>query len=314
MANEALVKASVHADQRKSPSRLWQEIKKNRWAYVFIAPFYILFLIFGVFPIGFSLFLSFHKWNGVAPIEFIGLKNFEYLLGAGGKIFWQSIQNGIFIFILYVPIMIFVALVLAVILNSGKVRFFRLYRTLIFIPYITSMIAAGITFRLLLEDAGLFNQVLGSFGLAPVSWLQTAWGARVSLSLLVIWGWLGYNMVLMLAGLQTIPSELIDAARIDGAGQVKAFFYITVPLMRPIILFSFVLSTIGTFNLFNEVVAITGGGSGPQRSLLTPLVQVYNVAFADFQYGRASAQAYVYFILIFVLTLFQLRYFRANKD
>src|SRR5262245_17938092 len=142
---------------------LWHEMVKNRWAYVFISPFYILFLIFGLFPVGYSLYLSLQDWNGMKPIEYVGLDNYAFLLGAGGKVFWQSLLNGVILLVMYVPIMTFLAIVLAVLLNSKRVRFFQGFRTMIFAPYVTSMIAAGFTFRILLEnDGGLFNDVLNS--------------------------------------------------------------------------------------------------------------------------------------------------------
>ena len=201
------------------------------------------------------------------------------------------------------------AIVLAVILNSKLVRFFQAYRTMIFAPYVTSMVAAGFTFRLILENkGGLFNVILNMLGLPGIPWLENVWWARVSLCLLVVWGWLGYNMVLMLAGLQTIPRDLTEAALIDGASPVQALFHITIPLLRPVILFAVILSTMGSFGLFNEVMALTLGGR-PMRATLTTLVQIYGEAFRNYQFGRASAQAYVYFALIFILTLLQFRYF-----
>lgn len=304
MAREATVSAPTRGKIRA----LWREIVRHRWAYVFISPFYISFLVFGFLPVLFSIYLSFHKWKGLGPMEFVGLKNYTYLFGVGGKAFWQSIENGIILFFMYVPIMTFLALVLAVILNSKLVRFFQAYRTMIFAPYVTSMIAAGFTFGLMLQEkSGLFNAFLNMLGLPGVPWLEDIWWARVSLCLLVTWGWLGYNMVIMLAGLQTIPRELTEAALIDGASPVQAFFYITIPLLRPVILFSVILSTMGSFGLFNEVQALTGGG--PMRATLTTMVHIYGEAFGNFRFGRASAQGYVYFALIFVLTLLQLKYF-----
>lgn len=297
-----------------SARRRWRtlrhEIQKNRWAYVFISPFYILFLIFGFFPVLFSVYLSLQDWNGVRPMQYVGLQNFEHIFGPGGRAFRQSIMNGVYLFFMYVPIMTFMAIVLAVILNSQRIRGFRFYRTLFFAPYVTSMIAAGFTFRLILtNDGGLANIILHTAGLPGVPWLENQWWARVSLCLLVIWGWLGYNMVLMLAGLQTIPRELAEAARVDGASHTQTLFYITIPLLRPMILFSVVLSTMGTFGLFNEVMALTGGG--PARATLTPMVYIYGLAFGNqqqFRFGRASAYGYVYFFLIFMLTIFQFKF------
>jgi ABC-type sugar transport system permease subunit len=308
-------KAMSRTPQIVARNGLGRRLFRNRWAYAFISPFYILWLVFGLGPFLFSLYMIFAKWEGLGPIEFVGLKNFQYLLKpGGGQIFWKSISNGVILFFMYVPIMTFLAIVLAVILNSRRVRGFRFYRTLIFAPYVTSMIAAGFTFRLILEqDGGLFNILLNWVGLPSVPWLENEWWARVSLCLLVIWGWLGYNMVLMLAGLQTIPRELTEAAQIDGANPVQAFFHITIPLLRPVILFSVILSTMGTFALFNEVYALTFTPGGPMRAILTPFLHIYNVAFQDFRYGRASAMSYAYALIIFAASLMQLRYFGREE-
>lgn len=296
---------------------LLHEIMRNRWAYIFISPFFILFAIFQAFPVGYSVYISLFDWNGIGPMTYVGLKNYSFLLGPGGKAFQQSLQNGVILFVMYVPVMTLLAIVLAVLLNSKRVRGFRIYRTVLFMPYITSMIAAGITFQLLLQqDNGLFNVVLEELGGSPQAWLEDKWLARFSLCLLIVWGWLGYNMVIMLAGLQTIPHELTEAARIDGANAVQAFFHITIPLLRPVIVFSVILSTIGSFGLFNETQALfrSTRGAGPLRSTLTPLVYIYDQAFGRFRLGRAAAAGYIYFALIFVLTLIQLKYMGREEE
>jgi len=310
MAETTVLKDS-HLSLSAKLRQKWAEIYKARWPYLFISPFYILFLIFGVYPILFSLYLSLTEWKGLGPIKFVGLKNFELLLK--DKVFWQSMTNGVILFFLYVPIMTLLALVLAVILNSKRVRGFRFFRTMLFIPYIMNIVAAGFTFRLMLNQKyGLVNLMLGIFNIAPVPWLESIWGGRISLCLLVIWAWLGYNMVIMLAGLQTIPSELTEAALIDGASSSQAFFYVTIPLMRPVILFSVVLSTMGSFNLFSEIYNLTGGG--PINATITPVIVIFNQAFGNFRLGYASAMAYLYFIILFALTLLQFRYFGQQAD
>lgn len=305
---------AIHPSQGSTLQRLrqtWREIWKMRWPYLFISPFYILFLIFGVYPVLFSLYLSFTEWKGLGPIKFVGLKNFELLFR--DKLFWQSMSNGVILFFMYVPLMTFLALVLAVILNSKRVRGFRFFRTLIFIPYIMNIVAAGFTFQLMLNQKyGLVNALLGVFHIPPVPWLESIWGGRISLCMLVIWAWLGYNMVIMLAGLQTIPSELTEAALIDGASPTQAFFFVTIPLMRPVILFSVVLSTMGSFNLFSEIYNLTRGG--PVNATITPVIEIFNQAFGNFRLGYASAMAYLYFIILFVLTLLQFRYFGQQAD
>jgi ABC-type sugar transport system permease subunit len=151
--------------------------------------------------------------------------------------------------------------------------------------------------------------VLGYLGLPGIPWLENIWWARISLSLLIIWAWLGYNMVIMLAGLQTIPRDLTEAAEVDGASSVQAFFRITVPLMRPVILFCLITSTIGSFGLFTEVSTLTRGG--PMNATITPLIRIYGLAFTSYQFGYASAVAYTFFALIFILTIIQ---FRLNRE
>src|SRR5215216_7262820 len=158
MAETTVIKRP-HLSLVEKMRQKWVEIYKVRWPYLFISPFYILFLIFGVYPILFSLCLSLTEWKGLGPIKFVGMRNFELLFK--DKVFWQSMRNGVILFFMYVPIMTFLALVLAVILNSKRVRGFRFFRTLIFIPYIMNIVAAGFTFRLMLNQKyGLVNAML----------------------------------------------------------------------------------------------------------------------------------------------------------
>ncbi|GAB4530887.1 MAG: hypothetical protein OHK0046_51650 [Anaerolineae bacterium] len=243
-------------------------------------------------------------------MEFVGLRNYAYLATPGGQLFWQSMLNSFILIVMYVPLITVLALIVAALLNSPRVKGFSIYRMLIFSPFVTSMIAAGFVFQLLLGNEGLFNTILQAFGLNAVPWLDTVMGSRISLSMLVIWAGLGYNVVIMLSGLQTIPRELNEAALIDGAGPVRAFVYVTIPLMRPIILFSTVFSIVGAFALFDAVVAL---GRGPLRANVTPLVQIFDVAFDQFEYGRASAQAYIYFLVIFLLTILQFRFLGRER-
>jgi lactose/L-arabinose transport system permease protein len=292
-----------------SQPSFWQQIFKKRWAYAFISPFYFLFAIFGLYPMILSIYLSFTRWKGVGPMVFDKqFTNFALILK--DHVFWQSMGNGVILFFLYVPIMLFLALTLAVILNSGRVKGFRFFRTLIFMPFITNMVAAGFTFQILMEKQnGLFNIILTHIGLPAIPWLESVWWARISLSLLIIWAWLGYNMVIMLAGLQTIPRDLTEAALVDGATPVQAFFRIIIPLMRPVILFCTITSTIGSFGLFTEVSTLTRGG--PVNATITPLIRIYGLAFGSYQFGFASAEAYTFFALIFILTILQ---FRLNRE
>jgi len=294
-----------------SPPSLWQRIKKQRWAYVFISPFYISFAIFSLTPLVLSLWMSLTRWKGVGPMKYAGFINFTLI--PKDKLFWQSMLNGVYMAILHIPVLLFLSLVLAVILSSGRVKGFRFFRTLIFLPYITNMAAAGFTFAILLEqNSGLVNVILRDYlNLPGVPWLENEWWARISLTLLIIWAWLGYDMVIMLAGLQTIPADLTEAALVDGATPVQAFFLITVPLMRPVILFLTITSTMSSFNLFTEVFALTN--TGPAAATLTPLIRIFNVAFDSFQFGYASALGYVFFAIVFVISLIQFRFNRERE-
>src|SRR5258708_3809056 len=281
MSDSAILKTSNVGPIKARRTSLWNEIFRARWSYLFVAPFFIFFALFSLYPVLFSLYLSLTEWKGLGPINFIGLDNYQRLLH--DTVFWQSMLNGVLLFMMYVPLMTLLALVLAVILNSRRVRGFRIFRTIIFIPYVTNMVAAGFSFRLLLNQSdGLINQMLAVVGIAPVPWLESVAGARVSLCLLIIWAWLGYNMVLMLAGLQTIPADLTEAAQIDGANSGQAFMYITIPLMRPVLTFSIVLSTMGSFGLFTEVSILTNG-AGPMNATITPIAYISNHPFFNFR-------------------------------
>jgi len=302
--------AQTAAVQHQKSRSLWHEISRSRWGYLFVSPFFIFYAIFGLYPMLFSVYLSLTSWKGVGPLEYVGFDNFIRL--ARDRVFWQSMQNGAILFLLYVPVMLFLALVLAVVLNSGRVKGFRFFRTLIFLPFITNMVAAGFAFRILLtQNNGLINIALGWIGIPPVPWLESVWGARVSLALLIIWAWLGYNMVIMLAGLQTIPHDLNEAALVDGATPISAFFHITIPLMRPVILFCAITSLMGSFGLFAEVSTLTQGG--PANATITPLIRIYNAAFGSLQFGYASALAYTYFAIIFAATILQFRVFGKER-
>lgn len=286
-------------------------LNKRFAPYVFISPFYFLFLIFTLYPLLFAFYISFTEWNGINDARWLGLQNYTSLFK--DDIFLQTLRNGIIIFIMYVPILLLLALVLAVVLNSSFVRLKGFFRTVYFIPYITSLVAVGFTFRMLFgTEYGYVNELIMGTGLDKVDWLGSVWGVRITLCILIIWRWLGYNMVIMLAGLQNIPYDLYESARIDGAGPVQSFWKITVPLMMPIIMFTSVLSTIGTFQLFAEPLVLTRGSGGPENAITSVIMYLYNQSFSYLKFGYASAIAYIFFILMFVLTLLQIRLFRRE--
>jgi ABC-type sugar transport system permease subunit len=297
--------AAVPGYLRRTAAAAW----RRRWPYVFVAPFFVLFAVFSLYPIAYSLWLSFHDWSLVGPARYVGLANFRELYHDAR--FWQSMTNAALLFLIYVPAMTFLALVLASLLDSRYVRGQGFFRTMIFLPYVMSgTVAAAFTFQLLLDtNAGYANRILRFLGASPVPWLDDVWWARVSLGLLVLWAWLGYNMLIMLAGLQAIPPELAEAARVDGAGPLRIFFKITIPLLRPVIVFAVTLSIIGTFSLFTEPFILTQGG--PAHTTTTPVYEIWSTTFSYFRIGYSAAMSYVYFAIIVVIAVGQ--YFLVSR-
>jgi ABC-type sugar transport system permease subunit len=291
----------------RSIGSLW----RYRWPLLFISPFFVLFAVFFLYPIVFSLWLSLHDTRGLAESRFVGFQNFATLLR--DTHFWGSMVNVVILFVIYVPVMTAAAVVLASVLNAGFLRLQGVWRALVFVPHITSMVAAGFTFRLLLDkDSGYANASLGWFGVSPVPWLDDVWWARLSIGLLMIWAWLGYNTLIMLAGLQTIPRELVEAAKVDGANRTQALLRITVPLLKPVIVFAVTLSIIGTFSMFTEPLILTRGG--PARATETPVMQIFSTTFAEVKYGYAAAMAYVYFAIVVVVTVVQFRFVTRDDE
>jgi lactose/L-arabinose transport system permease protein len=287
----------------RSRARRVRRVWSYRWPLLFISPFFVLFAIFFVYPIGYSLWLSFHEWGLIDAPRYVGLDNYRGLLH--DSLFWQSMLNAGLLFFIYVPVMTFLAIVLAALLNSHFVRLQGFWRAVIFLPNIMAgTVAAAFTFQLLLDtNSGYMNHVLGWFGASPVPWLDDVWWARVSVGLLVLWAWLGFNMLIMLAGLQAIPPEVTEAAKVDGAGPAQILFRIIIPLLRPVIVFSVTLSIIGTFSLFTEIFILTEGG--PANATETPVVTIWRNTFEYLHVGYAAAMSYVYFGVIVLVTLVQ---------
>jgi ABC-type sugar transport system permease subunit len=300
---------SAHPGSRPAVGRR-RLLVRYRWPYLFIAPFFVLFALFFVFPIVFSFWLSLNDWRGTGPMRFVGLQNYIALLRDGT--FWNSMANAAILFVLYVPIMTALAVLLAVALNEGFIRLRGFWKALVFLPYITSMVAVGFTFRLIFDThSGIANNLIGLVGIPPIAWLDDPWGARITLAILITWAWLGYNTVIMLAGLQTIPPEIVEAARVDGASRLQALRLVTVPLIRPVILFSLTLSVIGTFSLFTEPSILTRGG--PARATSMPVMEIFSTTFSNLRFGYAAAMSYVVFAVIVIATAIQFRVLRRGS-
>ncbi len=291
--------------ERATRDGLWRRMRKNWAAYVFISPFFILYSIFGLFGLIFSLYLSFHHWDGLTPMRFRGLGNYVELFQ--DKIFWESIRNTFVLLLFDFPLKVGTPLLLAVALNSKLVRGRGLFRTGFYVPEVTSAVVVAIIFRYLFDrDTGMVNYLLNTVGIENIAWLQHPFWAKVSFVLLSGWWSQGYHMVIFLAALQTIPQDLIEAAMVDGANQVQTFLRITLPLLVPVIVFSAIITTTAGFQRFAEPFLLTDGGPG--YSTYTMLYYLYQKTFVSYRLGYGSAMGYVLFVMIFVFSLLQFRY------
>lgn len=293
-------KQPVHGKNKKRKTSF---ITPKTAPYVFVFPAVFFFLLFTAYPIIKSFILSFQKTEA-GTNSFVGLENYIRLFQ--DSLFYQSLANTFIILVVQVPIMIFLALVLANLMNASLLKMKGIFRVSFFSPAVTSLVAASVIFLLLLNpDYGIINFLLSYLGIDPIGWLNSSFWAKVSIVLVMIWRWTGYNMIILLAGLQNISGDLYEAARIDGAGKIRQFFSITIPQLRPIILFTVITSTIGTLQLFDEPYNLTGGG--PVNSTTTVTMYLYQNAFQYFDFEYASAIAYVVVVIIALMSFVQFK-------
>jgi cellobiose transport system permease protein len=287
--------------------------------YAAISPFYLLFLCFGLIPVGFSLYLSFHRWDGLGRMEFAGLSQYTYLLGDSE--FWSSIGTTLVIWAMATFPTIVLAMVTAVLLNSA-VRFKNVYRFAYFLPNVTSVVAVAIIFGSVFStNFGLANALFRAVGLDQVAWLNTPWGIRVAIATLMIWQWTGYNAIIFLAGLQTIPTELYEAARMDGANPVQTFFRITLPLMRPVLLFVLVVSTVTGLQSFTEpqvLLQTTSNDStfagGPGHAGRTMVLYFFQQTFDNNDFGYGAAVAWGIFLVVVLFSIINWRLVQRRDE
>jgi lactose/L-arabinose transport system permease protein len=284
----------------------------NRFGWLCVTPAMILFACFMLYPILSSLYYVTRKWRG-ATDSFVGLGNFVRM--ANDKIFQQAIGHNFIYMAIQIPLMIMLALLLAVILNQGIKRLRGVFRTIFFLPCVTSLVACAVLFKILLQTNGLLNNIMISAGILgePISWLGTPFWANVAIILAMTWRWTGYNMVFFLVGLQNIDTEIYEAAEVDGATKRLQFFKITMPLLVPVILFSAVTSTSGTMQLFDEPNILTTQG-GPANATMTASLYIYRQAFViNSDFGYATAMSYVIVLIAGVFAYAQMRLL-GNKE
>lgn len=302
---------------RTSPS-LWRRLWQYRHFYLFISPFFLLFTVFGLYPLVFSFYLSFTKWDGLTEMTWVGLANFDLLLH--DEIFFSSLWNTFIIGLMYVPPMFLGAFMFALLLNASWLKLRGFFRAAFFLPVVTPMVVISIVFTLLYgQETGLLNFLLTKAGeacpasrLGPIPWLVSESWSKPAVAVLLVWRWTGYNMVLMLAGLQGISNEYYEAARIEGAGPWQRMWHITLPLMRPIFIFCSIMSLIGTVYMFDEVFVMTQGGPGTSSTNFG--LYLFNVSFTDFKFGYASCMAYTVALFVFISSLAILKLRKSDAE
>jgi len=307
----ATIEAETPTRQTEQPAPRARRSLRSFWPqYAAISPFYLLFLVFGLFPILFSVYPSFTEWDGMGDITFVGLAQYQYLVT--DPRFWNAVLNTFVIWLLSTIPMLFLALVLAFLLHQN-IRGKSAYRVAYFLPNVTSMVAMAIVFGSVFSDSfGLVNSALTALQLENVEWLSSSWGIKITIVVMVIWRWTGYNAIIYLAGLQSIPTELYEAARVDGASSWHIFSKITVPLLRPVILFTVITSTIGGLSLFTEPQVLLGNAGGTDEAGMTIVLYQYNQAFTQFDFGYGSAIAWALFIIASVFAIINWRLVRER--
>ncbi len=284
-------------------TRHWR-VREALWGYLFLLPNILGFLAFNLFPLLFAIGMSFTRWDLIAPPTFVGLSNYEKLF-LEDESFRIAVKNTVFFTVLSVPTGTVLSLILANVLNQ-KIRGTTFYRTAFFLPVVSSSIAVALVWIWVFNpDFGLLNEILSTFGLPRLKWLASSTWALPAVVIVSVWRGLGPSTVIFLAGLQGIPEELYDAAKIDGANARQLFRYVTIPMLSPTTFFVIVVSIIGSFQVFDLIYMMTRGGPG--RASLVLVYYIYEHAFRWFGMGYAASIAFVLFIVIFVLTMIQLR-------
>ena len=279
------------------------EQKRNLTGWAFLLPASILIFVFCFYPMVQALILSFQKGTGSA-VQPAGFANYARILK--DATFQQCLFNTIFYFVIQVPIMLILALILAQLLNSPDIKGKGIYRTMIFLPCATSLVSYSMIFKSLFANDGLVNRVLSTVGIPTVDWFQNAWAARWVIVIALVWRWTGYNMVFYLAGLQNIDYSIYEAARIDGASPIQQFIHLTIPLLKPTILLTAIMSTSGTLQLFDESVNLTAGGPGKATMTLTHYI--YNISFVETpKFNYAAALSVFILVVVAVLSAIQMK-------
>jgi cellobiose transport system permease protein len=290
---------------RRPPGVGLSRIDMKYSPYLYIAPFFVLFGIFGAYPLIYTAWVALHDWEvGTDNPKFVGLDNFTKILSDSN--FWNAVLNTVGIFLISTIPQLLLALVLANALNK-RMRGRTLLRMGVLIPNITSVAAVAIVFsQLYSRDFGMINWILHFFGLGPYEWQAYKWSSWIAISTMVDWRWVGYNALIYLAAMQSIPRDIYESAALDGASSSKQFWRITVPLLRPTIIFTVIISTIGGLQLYAEPLLFNGGASallgGTLRQSQTVTMYLMEQFFSRSEYGDMATVAWLLFLLILIFS------------
>jgi len=303
------MRAHVAESERLRPLRRRRGIQIE--PYLWVAPAVLVFFVFTLLPLVVGFGLSFVSWDGINPLRLVGLRNYLDVLHDGE--FWQAVEHNAIYAVGTVVGKLSLALALAVLLNRAlPARAF--FRTLLFLPVVLSFVVVGLLWNWIYDyNFGLVNGLLNAVGLGALKsdWLGSSKLALGALIIVDIWKWFGFHMVINLAGLQSIPSELYEAARIDGASPWQSFRRITIPLLRPVTTINVVLATLGAFNVFDLVYVITQGGPANATNVAT--LDIYLQAFQFYRFGYAAAMSFVLLLLVSIVSLVLLRVLRSER-
>ncbi|GAA4678503.1 sugar ABC transporter permease [Streptomyces chumphonensis] len=298
------------AQERRRARRSRRYQRDVRWSpYAFVAPFFLFFGAFGLFPLLYTGWASLHRVSLTAPteMEWAGLHNFTRLLE--DEFFWNALRNTFTIGVLSTVPQLLMALGLAHVLNY-RLRGSTFFRVVMLAPYATSVAAATLVFVMLYgRDYGMINWALGFVGIDAVDWQNGTWTSQFAVSTIVIWRWTGYNTLIYLAAMQAVPRDLYESAALDGASRWQQFLHVTVPSLRPTILFTVVVSTIGATQLFGEVLLFSSGGGaagGINHQYQTLGLYLYEQGWVNLHLGRASAIAWMMFLILLLIALVNL--------
>lgn len=304
-------RAEALAASPETPAqRWWRRSHEARWAYLFVLPVFLLFLVFRFGPIVASFLLSLTQYEIGGDITLLGLANYQQLIN--DPIFWNAVRVTAVYTAIVLPLTTITALGLALLVHRA-IRGVGVFRAVFFLPYVTSTVMTAIIWLWILRptETGLLNSVLGLFGLDPVAWLQNQATVLPALAVMSTWKGFGYSMLILVAGLQAIPATYQEAARVDGASGWQLFWQITMPLLKPVLFFVIVIESISSFQVFDAIYVMTGGG--PARASSSLVYLIYNQGFMFFNFGYAATIGVALFVIIFVLTLIERRLLGSNE-